>query len=94
MFPPTAVAGPKGQTTSSKTFQLDGSASVTTNGQPIVSYVWETVLGNNAAVANASFPKPTVTFLGGPGIYTFTLMVTDANGNNGVDVVKVNYTGT
>jgi hypothetical protein len=94
IFPPTAVAGPKNQTTSSKTFQLDGSASTASNGQPVVSWVWETVLGNNATVAMATYPKPTVTFLGGPGVYSFTLMVMDANGNQGVDTVKVTYTGS
>lgn len=93
IFPPTAVAAPKNQTTSSRMLQLDGTASKGSGGTAIVGYEWQTVLGNNASVANPNSPTPTVTFLGGPGLYTFTLMVTDANNNNSVDVVKVTYTG-
>lgn len=93
IFPPTAVAGPKNQTTSSKTFQLDGTASTGPAGTTIVAYQWATVLGSLASVTNATFPKPTVTFMGGPALYSFSLMVIDSNQNNGVDVVKVLYIG-
>jgi len=102
MFPPTAVAGPKGTgmtsgviaTTSQKVgFPLDATLSTTADGSPVVAYQWETVLGSNATVTNPSTSRPTVNFNGGPNIYAFSLMVTDRFGNNATDVVKINYTG-
>jgi hypothetical protein len=45
-------------------------------------------------VMNANSPNPTVTFLGGPGVYTFSLVITDSAGNTGGSVVKVTYTGS
>lgn len=100
VFPPNAIAGPLGPTprvfvtTSQKTgFALDATLSTTADGSPVVSYLWETVLGSNATVQNPLSPQPTVTFNGGPGIYAFSLMVTDRYGNNSNAFVKVNYTG-
>jgi len=100
VFPPTAIVGPVGPTpgsfvtTSQKTgFQLTAALSTTADGSPIVSYLWETVLGSNATVQNALSPTPTVTFNGGPGIYAFSVTVTDRFGNNSNAFVKVNYTG-
>lgn len=100
VFPPTAIAGPSGPTpgsfvtTSQKTgFPLDATLSSTADGSPVVGYLWETVLGSNATVQNALSPRPTVTFNGGPGIYAFSLMITDRFGNNSNAFVKVNYTG-
>jgi len=99
-FPPNAVAGPTGPnpgtfaTTSQKaSFPLDATLSTTADGSPVVSYLWETVLGSNATVTNANNPRPTVTFNGGPGIYSFFLVVTDRFGNNSTAEVKINYTG-
>ncbi len=92
-FPANAIAGPKNITTASKTFQLDGTASTGAAGSTVATYQWETVLGSIASVTNANSPKPTVTFNGGPGLYAFGLVIVDANGNSGTDVVKVNYTG-
>ena len=100
VFPPTAIVGPTGPTpgsfvtTSQKTgFQLSATLSTTADGSPIVSYLWETVLGSNATVQNALSPTPTVTFNGGPGIYAFSVTVTDRFGNNSNAFLKVNYTG-
>ncbi len=100
VFPPNAIAGPLGPTpgtfvtTSQKTgFALDSTLSTTADGSPVVSYLWETVLGSNATVQNPLNPRPTVTFNGGPGIYAFSLMITDRYGNNSNAFVKVNYTG-
>lgn len=94
-FPAVAVAGPQNTTTSSKTLQLNSTGSTSAGGTlPIVSWVWEPVLGNNASVQNANSPNPTVTFLGGPGIYTFALVVMDAAGNSGSTQLKVVYTGS
>ena len=100
VFPPNAVGGPVGPTpgtfatTSQKVgFALDASQSTSADGSAIVSYLWETVLGSNATVQNPLSPQPTVTFNGGPGIYSFSVMVTDRFGNNSNAFVKVNYTG-
>ena len=100
VFPPTAVAGPRSTTpgvlitTSQRSgFALDATSSIAADGSTIVSYLFEAVLGSNALVANANNPRPTITFNGGPGIYTFTLVVTDRYGNNSTDTIKINYTG-
>jgi rubrerythrin len=93
-FPAVAVAGPQNSTTSSKTLQLNSTGSQSAGGNiPIVSYTWETVLGNNASVQNPNSPNPVVTFLGGPGTYTFALVIVDAAGNTGTTQLKVIYTG-
>ncbi len=94
LFPPTAVANPKNVTTGSQGFKLDASSSTTSNGSAVVSYLWQPVLGTNATFDNPYLPNPTVTFRGGPGLYNFVLMVTDAFGNNGTDTTTVNYTGS
>jgi hypothetical protein len=52
------------------------------------------VLGNNATFNNPYLPSPTVTFMGGPGVYTFTLVITDSSGNTGTAGVSVTYTGS
>lgn len=100
VFPPNAVGGPLGPTpgtfatTSQKSgFALDATQSTAADGSAIVSYLWETVLGTNATVQNALNPRPTVTFNGGPGLYVFSVMVTDRFGNNSNAFVKINYTG-
>jgi hypothetical protein len=94
-FPAIAVAGPQNVTTSSKTLQLNATGSMSANGSiPIVSYLWQTVLGDNASVQNPTSPTPTVTFLGGPGIYNFGLVIADAAGNTGTTQLAVIYTGS
>jgi len=94
-FPAIAVAGPQNTTTSSKTLQLNSTGSMSAGGTfPIVSYTWETVLGSNASVQNPNGPSPVVTFLGGPGTYTFALTIMDAAGNSGSTQLKVIYTGS
>jgi hypothetical protein len=94
-FPAVAVAGPQNTTTSSKTLQLNSNGSMSAGGTlPIVSWVWQTVLGGNASVQNANSPNPTVTFLGGPGTYNFSLVILDAAGNSGSTQLAVIYTGS
>ncbi len=93
-FPPNAVAGPKNATATSQGFQLDATKSTTASGGPVSSYFFEPVLGSNAVLSDPRSPTPKVTFNGGPGIYTFVLLVMDAFGNNSTDTVKVNYTGS
>jgi Ferritin-like domain len=92
-FPANAVAGPANTTTASKTLQLNADGSTSSGGLPIVYYQWEAVLGSNASVMNANSPNPTVTFLGGPGIYSFTLVIADSAGNMGTTQLKITYTG-
>ncbi len=85
----------KNTTTASKTLQLNSTGSTSAGGTlPIISWVWETVLGGNASIQNPNSPSPTVTFLGGPGTYTFALVVMDAAGNSGSTQLKVVYTGS
>jgi hypothetical protein len=94
-FPATSVPGPSAIVTPAKTMQLNSSGSTTANGLPIVAWQWEVVLGSlNSSVMNPNSPTPTVTFLGGPGVYTYTLVVTDSAGNQGVNALKVTYTGS
>ncbi len=93
-FPATAVAGPQNTTTSSKTLQLNATASTAAAGLTIVSYLWEVVLGSNASIQNPNSPTPTVTFLGGPGVYSFSLLVTDSAGITGSTTLSVTYTGS
>jgi hypothetical protein len=94
-FPAVAVAGPQNLTTASKTLQLNSTGSTSAGGTlPIVSYVWEPVLGLNASIQNPNSPTPTVTFLSGPGIYAFGLVVMDSAGNSGSTELKVTYTGS
>jgi hypothetical protein len=93
-FPANAIAGPAGTTTAKNTLQLTAAGSTTAPGLAIVAYTWEVALGSpNASILNPSSATPTVTFLGGPGIYTFSLAVTDSAGNTGVGLLKVTYTG-
>jgi hypothetical protein len=94
-FPAVAVAGPQNTTTSSKTLQLTSKGSMSAGGTlPIVSYEWEAVLGSNCTVQNPNSPNPTVTFNGGPGVYTIALLIVDAAGNTGTAQVTVTYTGS
>ena len=93
MFPPTAVANPKNAVAHAQGFMLDATASTTANGSPVVSYLWQPVLGTNAKFNNPNVAQPTVTFNSGPGLYNFVLMVTDSFGNNSTDTTTVNYLG-
>jgi hypothetical protein len=94
IFPPNAVAGPKGVTATAQGFKLDATKSTTAAGGPVTSYLWEAVLGSNAKVSDGNSPTPTVTFNAGAGVYTFVLLVMDAFGNNSADTLKVTYTGS
>jgi Ferritin-like domain len=95
-FPVTVVVGPQNVITSSNTLQLNSNGTMSAGGgqYPIIYYVWETILGGHATVTNANSPNPTVTFLGGPGIYNFSLVVVDSAGETGSAQLKATYTGT
>ena len=85
-----AVVNPKDFTTKSLQILLDGSTSTSFDGGPL-TYQWSVnansptavMLGsNNAALAN-------IELVGGPGTYTFTLVVTDSANNTAKDTVRV-----
>jgi phospholipase C len=86
-----AVANPKNATVTVINYSLDGSASTSYNGQPL-TYQW-TVASSTQAVqlSNATSAKPSVTFTGGPGTYTFILTVTDSSGGTSTDTVSVTF---
>jgi len=86
-----AVANPKNAQTTVLNMTLDGSGSSSYNGQPL-TYLW-TVASSSQAVQlnNATSATPTVTFLGGPGTYTFLLTVTDSSGGTSTDTATVTY---
>lgn len=94
VFPPNANAGPASVSTKTNPYQLDATASAGADGSPIAAYQWEVALGNTAVIQNPSSPKPTISFTGGPALYTVVLMVTDIRGNNSTATIKVNYTGS
>jgi hypothetical protein len=85
-----AAVNPKDFTTRSLQILLDGSTSTSFDGGPL-TYQWSVnansptavMLGsNNAALAN-------IELVGGPGTYTFTLVVTDSANNTAKDTVRV-----
>jgi phospholipase C len=85
----TAVANPKNAATSSPQLQLDGAASVSFDGKPLI-FKWTLTPGSpNAAIAGDNTATPVVQFLGGAGRYTFTLTVTDSAGTTATDDTSV-----
>jgi phospholipase C len=86
-----AVANPKNVFTSLLTTTLDGTASTSANGQPL-TYQWTVASSTlSAQISGAATATPTVTFLGGPGTYTFILTVTDTTGSTSSDTVSVTF---
>jgi hypothetical protein len=85
-----AVVNPKDFTTKSLQILLDGSTSTSFDGGPL-TYQWSVNANslpavmsgsNNASIAN-------IELVGGPGTYTFTLVVTDSASNTAKDTVRV-----
>jgi phospholipase C len=86
-----AIANPKNVFTSLTSATLDGTASTSANGQPL-TYQWSAASSTLAVqISGAATATPTVTFLGGPGTYTFILNVTDTAGNTSSDTVSVTF---
>jgi enamine deaminase RidA (YjgF/YER057c/UK114 family) len=86
-----AIAKPKGLATSNLQFQLDGTASTSTNGKPL-SYSWTQPASSPVAtITGATTATPLVQFTGGPGSYKFTLTVTDDTGKTASDTVSVSF---
>ena len=89
----TALAGPKNLSVTSKSIQLDGTASTSADGKPL-TYAWTMAQGSPvAAILNANTGTPLVQFSQGRGIYTFVLTVTDSTGATAKDSVTVDYRG-
>lgn len=88
---PTAVAGPKDQTTVQQDFRLDGSRSTSSDGKPL-TYAW-TSLDGRAAILLGHTATPVVQFAAGPGPYLFQLAVTDSGGHISTDRVRITYAG-
>jgi phospholipase C len=79
-----AVASPKGAIATWIEAELDGTRSTSASGP--LTYQWSTTpFSPPAAILGAQTATPIVTLTGGPGMYTFTLTVTDASGAQSSD---------
>lgn len=85
-----AVAGPKEQFVHFVETRLDGTQSTSFDGKPL-TYAWRAV-GRQVALLQPNTATPVVQFShGGPGPYTFELVVTDSRGRTSSDRVTVYY---
>ena len=85
----TAVAGPKNFVTLSPTVQLDGTQSTSADGKPL-TYLWAVASGSSQAqILSANTAQTFVLLQGGPGVYTFTLTVTDSAGKTATDTATI-----
>ena len=88
-----AVAGPKNVTVVSRDFRLDGSASTSSDGQPL-TYLWTIPQGNpSAGIYGGTTVNPTVQFTQRGARYTFQLTVTDSVGKTATDLTTIDYRG-
>jgi len=86
-----AVANPKNAVTSLINATLNGTQSTSFNGGPL-TYQWTVAASTpDVQISGASTATPTVTFLGGPGTYTFLLTVTDSTGGTSSDTASIIY---
>jgi hypothetical protein len=91
--PPTAIAGPKNVTVTSREIQLDASQSTSADGKPL-TYLWTIPQGSPlAAILGGTTATPTVQFAQRHATYAFQLTVTDSAGNSSTDLATVNYQG-
>jgi rubrerythrin len=87
----TAMLTPRTSTVFDRQLQFDASQSLSANGQPL-AYELRSVSGA-AAIISANTSRPVVQFSGGPGDYTFELIVTDTTGAQSRDRVTITYRG-
>ena len=86
-----AIASPKSLTVVTNQYQLDGSASTSFDGKAL-TYLWTIPMGSPATgISGATTAKPFVNFWSGPGLYTFTLTVTDSAGTTSTDTATIYY---
>jgi hypothetical protein len=78
---PTCDAGKTAAMTPGLPYQLDGSASVSNNNSPSLSYYWQQLNGHSTVNWNSrTVAKPIITGIVG-GAYRFQLTVTDSDGS-------------
>lgn len=83
-----AVVGQVGDTSGFAVLHGEGSSDA--DGDPI-TYEWRSVGSRTAQVLEPSSATPTVEFLGGFGVYTFELKVTDDKGFSGFTTVVIRW---
>jgi phospholipase C len=85
-----AVANPKNLLTSVISVTLDGTKSISATPQPL-TYSWTAAPNTPATqITGGTTATPNVYLLGGPGVYTFILTVTDSTGATATDTATVN----
>jgi uncharacterized repeat protein (TIGR03803 family) len=83
-----AVANPKNVSAPQALLQLDGTASTSADGKPLL-YQWSLApTSQPAVIVNANTATPTVQF-GAKGSYTFVLTVTDDTGTTSTDSASI-----
>jgi hypothetical protein len=85
----TAVANPKNATTTNQQIQLDGTASISADGKSLTFKWTQPASSLVASISGDNTPTPLVQFTSGPGVYAFTLTVTDSKGNTSTDSTSV-----
>ncbi len=87
--PPVAAAGPNQSVRTGAVVQLDGSASVEPDGDPL-TYAWSlsVPIGSAAALSDPAAVAPTFT-ADVPGIYTALLVVSDDSNASSQDTVQI-----
>ncbi len=87
----TAVASPRNLSTVQREVRLDGSASTSYDGKPLM-YRWSSPDGR-ASLSQADSATPVVQLNSGMGTYNIELRVTDARGNVSTDRIQISYVG-
>jgi phospholipase C len=84
-----AVANPKGAFTTWIEAELDGTSSTSANGALTYQWSQNPFNGKSATITGANSATPFVLMSSGPGPYSFTLVVTDAAGNQSTDTATI-----
>lgn len=89
---PTIVLNPATQQTTVKQIRLDASGSTDPMGLAL-TFAWIAVGNPYASILDPSSATPDVQFVGGYGLYTFKVTVTDSAGNSSTANATVMYLG-